>query len=146
MGEYCAVLLLPVGEAEHTAHIHLELPEIRIQAISADLLTIEIMICGFRDLTDLIFLSRAAHNRKYLSGEHHPHIFVTLRVLLYTISMIIIVAVEPAFALGTVDPLLPAKKILLPCSHLPKGIHDLIDGKFGLFPGYISQTAVTVGL
>ena len=93
--------------------------EIRIQSVAATPLVIEIMICAFGYFLDLRIRGYMAHNGEDLSGQHHTDMI--REETFYSLSVVVIIAVEPAFFLRTFYP--------FPASH--------IFGEPGGFPAQI---------
>ena len=78
--------------------------EVRVQAITADLFSVEIMVCTGCDPADLLIGSYISHNGKDLACEHHTH-FVG-KESFHRASVVIVVAVKPSLVSSSVDPFL----------------------------------------
>ena len=122
MGEHRAVLLLAVGKAEHPPHVKLQLPEVRIQPVAADLLPVEPASGAPGNGARLLTGGHAAHDGEYLPGQHHAG--AALPHALQRALVIVVVAVEPAAALPGIDPLLAADVLRQPVRHAVKRVRQ----------------------
>ncbi len=94
MGEHRPVLLLTVGKAIHPAHVEFQLLKVRVQPVAAYLFFVEITVRAVDNGLHLFLRGGAAHNGKYLPGEHHAD-----TLFCYAFQrppVVIVIAVEPA--------------------------------------------------
>ena len=127
--EDCAVLLLAVGEAEHTAHVGLDLTEISIELITSDRRIVDVSVGGLNDISDLLFGRNAGHDREHLAREHHGRAAVLIAVLLQCVSAVVVVAVISGIALTVGEPFGLSDVVDYPVSLLVEIICEHVDVK-----------------
>ena len=141
MGKDRAVLLMAERETEHSAQIRLQLAEIRVEAVAADLPGVQIPIRRLDDLRRLLLGGRARHHGEHLSGQHHPDAFFGNALALA--AMIVIITVKPA-AVAAVDPLRPADMFPDPLRLFPQALLHYAAVELHFPARYIVEAALTV--
>ena len=144
MAEHSAVFLFAVGKAKHSAHIHFQLTEVGVQAVAADFWIVQVLVHGFGHGADLVIRGNAAHDGEDLPGEHHPHMI--RKVPFHLLPMVIVVAVEPALAVMTLDPLLLPDEVCQPIGLAQQILRDYPGGEVSHFAADGVKASFAVGI